>query len=44
MRGRVLGVVTSFGLLLAVIVVYFIFILEEAPPACRRASTAGWRI
>jgi hypothetical protein len=32
MRGRVLGVIASFGLLVAVIVVYFIFILEEAPP------------
>ena len=32
MRGRLLGVIATFGVLVAVIVVYFIFILEEAPP------------
>ncbi len=32
MRGRLVGVGACFGLLIAVVVVYFIFILEEAPP------------
>ena len=39
MRGRLLGVATTFALLIAVVVLYFIFILEEAPPGVAATVT-----
>jgi hypothetical protein len=41
MRGRLLGVVGTFGLLIAVVVLYVIFILEEAPPGVAATVTGA---